>query len=543
MDDALLRKHGAAVAKSTGVVKGTVQKLDQKHLFIQEYHITEQEVVHECERFNIAVQQASVLLQEETDQLAKHQYASELVPILETHRMMLHDPELKRATITSIKHKQINAEWALKRCLKRIEQSFDQIADPYFRSRKADVEHVGKRIFDCLSGDEQPQQQSQSIMVAMDFSPADIVSMWRSGVLGFISIQGGINSHAMIVASGVGLPGLAGVKDLFDAVEDGQTLLLDAEQGVWILNPNQDDITQLSQLQNALAKQQQLLQYYACQPSISGAGQALPLMANIEFVEEVETANQHGVDGIGLFRTEFPFMQAETFPDENLQFEYYAQVVRGMQGKPVVFRLLDIGADKLIPIVVEGGFDGENPALGLRGVRLLLQYPELLKTQLRAIVKTADFSTISILIPMVSSVAEVVAVRTMLDAVKKELGVKKHIDLGCMIEVPAVVFIASELAKVSDFFSIGSNDLVQYSLAVDRTDDYVSYLYDVNHPAILQLIEMTVSAAANQNIPVAICGELAANPEWLNTFLRLGVTSLSMSPRHILPMRKQLHQL
>ncbi|MDX8386955.1 MAG: phosphoenolpyruvate--protein phosphotransferase [Ghiorsea sp.] len=540
----ILREQGSAVARSAGIVIGDIQKLEQKHQFVREYKVASEKVGAEFKRLDQAVEKASNELQQEIEALSGLQHASDLTPILEAHRMMLHDPELLAATKRLVQDELINAEWALKKCLKRIVETFEQMIDPYLSSRKDDVEHIGQRIMSCLSGEVVLGDVGQSIMVAMDFSPADIVSMWRSGAAGFVSIQGGVNSHAMIVARGVGLPGIAGAQDFFELAEDGAPLILDAEKGLWILNPAPDDFEHYERFQDLLDEEQILLQDYAGQPSISQDGYVMPLMANIEFVEEIAVAQQLGVDGVGLFRTEFLFMNTTVLPTEEEQYQYYKQVVEGMQGKPVTFRLLDMGADKLTNIErLSGVADAENPALGLRGVRLLLNNLEVLKIQLRAIVRTLPLAGISILVPMVSTTQEMVSVRELLGQVKTELGVKKHIPLGCMIEVPAAVFVANELALVSDFFSIGSNDLMQYSLAVDRTDDNVSYLYDVHHPAVVFLIEMAAKAAQNHQIPISICGELAANPMWLQKFLDLKITSLSMSARHVLPLRKQLHQM
>ena len=533
---------GTAVACSVGIVVGSVQKLDAKHLFIQEYKIHEDEVAAEVARFKVAIKQATLALEQEIQDLVDHHFADDLIPILQAHLMMLNDQELVGKTCALIEGKLINAEWALKKRLQRLTKTFEHIKDAYLRSRKEDIEHIGQRILSFLVGDETPLQQSESIMVAMDFSPSEIVTMWRAGVSGFVAVQGGKDSHAMIVARGVGLPGISGVQGLFDQIEDGDQLVLDAENGSWVLHPDEQELAHYAGLQKKLENEERQLQFYVNQNRVGEP--LMPLMANLEFFEEVEVANKYGVDGVGLFRTEFLFMQHKTLPSEAQQFEYYAQVVKGLKGKPVTFRLLDLGADKLAQSasLIEL-YEGENPSLGLRGVRLLLHKPDLLQKQLRAIVRTSEFAEISVLVPMVTSVEEMLAVRYHLDKVKKDLGIDCVIKLGCMIEVPAAVFIANDLAKVSDFFSIGSNDLAQYCLAVDRSDEHVSYLYDSSHPAVLKLISMAVDAAKLHAIPIAICGELASSPEWTETFLNLNVSYLSMSARKVLTIRKKLHHL
>jgi len=544
LSESLKSLRGSAVADSSGVVIGVVQKLNDKQQLIKEYKISSADVETELSRFKQAVALASASLQEEIKQLATHKHADDLSPILQVHRMMLHDPELVDRVLELIDTEHVNADWALKKCLTRIGKTFDAIEDVYLRSRKEDIEHVGQRIFKHLMGQEDLMLTSQSIVVAVDFSPSDIVSMWRAGVSGFVSVQGGADSHTMIVARGIGLPGLAGVQALFEHVEDGDAMIIDAEQGLWILNPKASDVDYYEQFQTSLAEEGKRLQHYASQRSESGSGYLMPLMANLEFVEEVEAAHKCGVDGVGLFRTEYLFMQADELPTEEEQYQYYAQVVQGIQAKPVTFRLLDIGADKLAYVEeLQSICDGDNPALGLRGIRLLLHKQSIFKAQLRAIVRVAKFAEVSILVPMVTTAAEMIEARQILALVQQELAMEKPIALGCMIEVPAAVFVATDLAKVSDFFSIGSNDLMQYGLAVDRTDEHVSYLYDVNHPAVLQMIQMIVDAAHQNNIPVALCGELAANPQWTQTFLDMKMTSLSMTSRHVLSIRKQLQAL
>jgi phosphotransferase system enzyme I (PtsI) len=540
-----VRRQGKALAKSSGLVLGRVQKLNQKHHFIQEYKVSSDAIDSEVERLSVGIAKAVKKLRQEINDLADVDASGELKLILETHDMMLQDPELMQQTTHLIQKECINAEWALKKSLSQITQVFEQVEDAYLRSRKADIEHIGERIFVQLAGINQQQQYEQAIMVAQDFSPMDIVDMWRAGVSGFVSIQGGENSHAMIVARGIGLPGIAGLpEDFFNWVEDGLSFILNAEEGRWVLHPNKQDIQQFEQEKQALQLKQKRLQDYVNKPSVSQDGYNMPLMANIEFIEEIDMAQQQGVDGIGLFRTEFLFMQNETLPSESVQQAYYQQVIQGMQGKPVTFRLLDVAIDKIkVMHGMNPVFEGENPALGLRGVRMLLQNKVILKDQLRAILRAAGDAEVFILVPMVTVASEMVDVRQVLNEVCRDIGFTGKVCLGCMIEVPAAALVADTLAQVSDFFSIGSNDLVQYSLAVDRTDEHVSYLYDAGHPAVIQLLQMTVSAAKKHHIPVSVCGELAANPAWLHTFLTMGITSLSMSARHVLQMREQLHHL
>ena len=537
-------KRGHAVAGSGGIVLGVAQKLDEKHQVIPEYHIDGSQKADEWHRFEQAVAQACDALKSEMQTLEHHQHADSILPILQTHLLLLQDPELHSRTRHLIQSQSINVEWALKQVLSDFIQAFAHMEDMYLQSRKADVEQVGQRILSALDASRVEINQSQSILIATDFSPSDVVSMWRSGVAGFVATQGGKDSHAMIVARGVGLTGLAGAQGLFEQVKDGDTLILDGEKNIWVLRPSAQEVADFEAQQQRLSQEQQALQAYAHQASISKDGYHLPLLANIEFVEEVDVANSYGIDGIGLFRTEFLFMQSDTLPTEDEQAAYYQAVAKRAQGKPITFRLLDVGADKLAHVqALFGAYDGENPALGLRGVRMLLHKPDILKAQLRAMLTCVAYAPVSVLVPMVIAADEMQAVRKYLDEAKKALRVKDDVALGCMIEVPAAALIAQDLAEVSDFFSIGSNDLVQYGLAVDRGDEHVGHLYDADHPAIRTLIRMAVDAASAKGIPVTVCGELAANTAWTQTFLDMGVSALSMTARHVLPVRKKLKQL
>jgi len=536
--------HGQAVAGSGGIVCGAIQKLDSQDQIIPEYGISKAQHTAEKKRFVDAITQASRHIQKEMDALREHPQAKVLLPILETHLMMLSDPELRESTQRYIEEKSINVEWALKRCMADFVQAFADMDDVYLKSRKADIEQVGKRILHELTDKTNIKGSVPAIIVAQDFSPSDIVSLWRMGAIGFVAAQGGKEGHALIVARGLGLTGLIGAQGLFAQASDGDELILDAEHLCWTLRPSQQERDDFKKKQAQLAAEQDALKAFAHTPSRSKDGYALPLLANIEFIEEIDIALEYGVDGIGLFRTEFLFMQSDTLPSEDEQTAYYQAIVQRVGNLPVTFRLLDVGADKLAYAqLLFDDYDGENPALGLRGVRMLLHKPKLLRTQLRAILRSSPSEQVSILVPMVTSVSEMQAVRTVVEEIQAELKINHAVSLGCMIEVPSAALIAHDLANVSDFFSIGSNDLVQYTLAVDRADEHVSYLYDANHPAVRQLIQMAVDAAQARHIPITICGELAADTTWTQTFLDMRISALSMTSRNILHVRKRLQEL
>jgi len=544
-----MRLEGAAIASSSGVVIGKVQKLVAGREAISERRLLVEELQEEQLRLASAVQSALQELDVEHAHLLALQH-QDLVLILEAHRMLLLDPELVDKALNLIADEKINAEWALRRQMDAIVAVFDCIEDDYLRSRKTDVEQVGQRIMCHLMGQvfspDSMQADDPTIIVADDLSPSNIVLLWRQGAAGIICEQGGMNAHAIIIARGIGLPALLGTNNLLKQAQDGDLLLLDAERESWILHPNANEVLQYKRFIAAMDVVRHDLKRFSKRVSESADGHRMNIMANLEFREEVGLAVEMGVEGVGLFRTEFIFMQDAVPPHETRQYEQYADILKGMKGSSVTFRLLDIGGDKPALFQQLSGYhyNGENPAMGLRGIRMLLQWPNVLKAQVRAILRASEYGCVEILVPMVTTCAEMIAVHEMVKKCCNELGIDKNtVPVGCMIEVPAAVMIADELAAVSDFFSIGTNDLIQYTLAADRADEDVCCIYSPEHPAILALIQKTVYAAHKADIPVTVCGELAANPEWTETFLNLGLHGLSMSLNSTLMIRKHLSKL
>lgn len=540
--------RGNAVASSGGIVMGRVQKLTTGRHPIPEQHLEQTDIAFELQRLDSALAEAMRELEEEREHLLTMK-TQEPMMILQAHGMMLQDPELIDQTRQLIEEKKINAEWALRQRLDTIEAVFDTIEDPYLRDKKSDVEQAGVRILRHLTGQslkfELPGDRESQVLISKEFTPRDIIMLWRLGIAGIIAEQGGLNAHSIIVARGIGMPALVGSDEILNKANDGDTIILDAEQGRWIINPSEDDQQEYRKFISALEIIRDDLGIFASKPSLSSKNEPLPIMANIEFGEELNQALQVGAEGIGLFRTEFAFLQNKEMPTASDLYRQYAHVVKGMNGMPVTFRLLDIGGDKptLYRQLAGYKYKGENPAMGLRGVRLLLYFPEMLKLQLTALIKAAEQGPINILVPMISTIEEMERVRELLEQCKTDLGVSDNINLGSMVEVPAAVMIADDLASVSDFFSIGTNDLIQYTLAADRGDEDASRFYTSMHPAIRRFIQCTVDAGKSANIPVSVCGELAADPEWTQIFLNMGMDSLSMSLHSILNIRKHLSRL
>lgn len=538
---------GFAAASSHGVVSGRIQKLDGWRIPIPEYEIQPEQVEQEILRLYDAVASAAQQMDDEMA-LVSQVETSEPLRILHVHRMLLLDQELLDKTSQIIRDRLINTEWALRRQLNHIEAMFERIEDTYLRERKKDIQQVGQRLFQQLLSQSNTADINTSkaqILMAHDFSPSEVVTLWQLGVTGLIAEQGGNNSHAIIVARGLGLPMLVGAGEVLDSVNDGDFVILDAENGCWTLNPSDADYAACADFVQNMNASRIKLHDFAHRPSLSHNGHAMPLMANLSLLEEVEAVHFSGAEGAGLFRTEFLYLQNQQPPDEQIQFQHYASVVQKMQGLPTTFRLLDIGGDKPALFQQLGGrhYGGENPAMSLRGVRMLLRWPEVMMAQIRALVKASELGPVQVLVPMVTMVEELEQVRDIFDLCQRELGISRPIPLGAMIEVPAAVMVADELGKVADFFSIGTNDLIQYTLATDRGDEEVVHLYQPEHPAVRKLIQYTVDAAKQANIPVAVCGELASDPAWTQTFLNMGMSSLSMSPQRILSLREHLSSL
>jgi len=543
-----LRREGAAFASSSGIVIGRVQRLTGRRQSIPERQLTAEMVEKEQLRLAEAVQAALQELDAEYIHLAKlHQQDSAL--ILEAHRMLLLDPELVHKAARLIAADCINAEWALRRQMDQIQRVFEHVEDEYLRSKKSDVEQVGSRIMGHLMGHVfEPNivtGDEPAIFIAEDFSPAEIVSLWRLGAGGIVCVQGGANAHSIIIARGVGLPALVGANSILDDVMDGDLLILDAERGCWTANPTVIELEQYQRFMAAMDIVRNDLRQFAGKESRSSNGYRMRIMANLEFQEELEATLELGPEGVGLFRTEFIFMQDSEPPSELRQYQQYAHVVDAMKGVPVTFRLLDIGGDKpaLFNQLSGHDYNGQNPAMGLRGVRMLLQWPDILKTQIRAILRASKHGEVKILVPMVTVCEEMQQVREIVAECCDELEMKNDIEIGSMIEVPGAALIADELAKVSDFFSIGTNDLIQYTLAADRGDEQMCNIYSDAHPAIFKLIRYAAQAAHKQNIQISVCGELAANPQWTEAFLNMGMHSLSMNPNSILMIRRHLSKL
>lgn len=535
---------------SRGMELGRARVLRPSHFEVGDTSIAPRRVPAEVKRFERAVADAQAEMEKVRATLSGS-LAAELGEILEAHAMLLQDPAFIDAVRERITSEQVGAHTALKRERDRLMGEFAAIDDPYLRGRSEDIDQVIGRVVNALYRDTRekidPATLAGEIIVTDQVSPADMAEWHEHGVLGIVTAGGSPLSHVAILARSLQIPMLCAVGDAPARVHDGDVLLLDAENGRLVVHPDSDDQAHCERWRREHARDLQRLARLRKAPTRTRDGTEVALWVNAERVEDVEAAYAAGAVGVGLYRTEFLFLQGTTLPDEDEQYEAYAAVVRAMRGRPVTIRTLDVGADKAdrsgLALARE-----DNPALGLRGVRLSLARPDVFITQLRAILRASAHGPIRVLVPMVTNAAEMKAVRKLFKPARKalesagyELG--ERVELGAMIEVPAAAIAIDSILAEAEFVSIGTNDLTQYLLATDRNNDSVSHLYDPAHPALAFLIERVVQAARVANRPLAICGEMAGDPVHIERLLHLGVRELSMHPGALLHARRRIAEI
>ena len=466
--------------------------------------------------------------------------------IFEVHQMMLEDGDYNESVENIVRSSQVNAEYAVASTGDTFSQMFAAMEDDYMRARAADVQDISERVIANLQGAAGSAEDSGEpmIVVAEDLAPSETVQMDKDKVLSFVTALGSLNSHTAILARTMGIPALVNTEIPLDDWMDGRLGIVDGAAGILYVDPEKDLLTRMKARRDEELEKRRLLQELKGKENITLDGRRIKLYANIGNIKDLAAALENDAEGVGLFRSEFIYLERDRFPTEEEQFGIYRAAAEGMAGKPVIIRTLDIGADKQ-----SSYFEldkEENPALGCRAIRLCLKRPEIFKTQLRALFRASAFGRLSIMYPMITGLGEIKRIKAIVEEVKTELSAQGiaygEPEQGIMIETPAAVMMSRELAQEVDFFSIGTNDLTQYTLAIDRQNPSLDEFYDPHHPAVLRMIEMVVKNAHEAGIWVGICGELGADRELTGEFLAMGVDELSVSPGSILPLRKTVRE-
>ena len=541
--------HGIPVSR--GIAIGRAHLLAPAALDVKPYLVAEEQVEAEVTRLQQALAAVHKELQTLWNELPKDA-PTELGAFIDVHALILSDPMISEAPLDIIRTRHYNAEWALLTQIDELSAQFDEIEDPYLRERKADIQQVAERVLKVLMGTEQmlpkaeggeDDVQPQMIIVAHDISPADMLQFRDRSFIGFVTDVGGQNSHTAIVARSLDIPAVVGMSGASTLIEQDDWLIIDGDAGVVIANPSALVLEQYRERQGAAARARKKLQKLKKTPAITKDGTEITLLANIELPDDCPAALEAGANGVGLFRSEFLFMGRNSkIPSEDEQFEQYKKAVVAMKGRPVTIRTLDIGADKPLDQSEQTAL---NPALGLRAIRYCLAEPQIFLTQLRAILRASAFGKVRILIPMLAHAFEIDQSLAMVAQAKAELreqNVKfdENVDVGAMIEIPAAALALPMFVKRMDFLSIGTNDLIQYTLAIDRVDYEVAHLYNPLHPAVLQLISMTIAAGHKAGIDVAVCGEMAGDVKLTRLLLGMGLREFSMHPAQLLSVKQEI---
>ena len=536
--------HGVGV--SGGIAIGYAHLIYHAVLEVPLYALSVEQVPNEIARFEAAI----AATRREMEALRVNIPAgspAEFDAFLDLHLLILADGTLSKAPTSLIKEQRINAEWALKQQMDALLAQFEQIEDDYLRERKADVVQVVERVLKELLGHpgsvSQPASTEVSrILVAHDLSPADMMLFKQQRFAAFITDVGGATSHTAIVARSLNIPSIVALHHARQLIRENELLIVDGRQGVVIINPDKQILAEYRLRQSQWEIEKQKLKRLKSTAATTLDGTAVELHANIELPQDIPQVKASGATGIGLFRSEFLFLNRDDLPDEEEQFAAYRKVAQDMKGLPVTIRTLDLGADKQLRFADRSG---DNPALGLRAIRLCLAEPQMFHTQLRAILRASNYGRIHLLIPMLCSLSELRQTLHLIGHAKQELAAEgvpfdTRIPVGGMIEIPAAALAVQAFVKHLDFLSIGTNDLIQYTLAIDRTDDTVAHLYDPLHPAVLQLIAITIAAADKAGIPVSVCGEMAGDASLTRLLLGFGLRRFSMHPAHLLTVKQQI---
>ena len=527
-----------------GVSIGKLMFYKRNEKVIKREHISDADA--EWKRFEAAKGQAVDQLKELYEK-ALEDVGEANAMIFEIHQMMLEDLDYLESIENIIRSQEVNAEYAVATTADNFAQMFASMDDAYMQGRAADVKDVSERVLDILCGVSAgvKEMTEPCIIAADDLAPSETVQLDKSKVLGFATMYGSANSHTAILAITMNIPAVIGLGEILSSQYDGKMAVIDGFTGILYVDPDEETLARMQEKRAKDLEQKELLNQLKGKENVTRSGQKINVYANIGNVSDLGAVLKNDAGGIGLFRSEFLYLENSTFPTEEQQFAVYKQVAESMAGKKVIIRTLDIGADKQVDYF---NLDKEeNPALGYRAIRICLTRPEIFKTQLRALYRAAVYGNLSIMFPMIISVSEVKKIKEIIAQVQAELkaeGIpyKEDVELGVMIETPAAVMISRELAKEVDFFSVGTNDLTQYTLAIDRQNQKLDTFYDPHHPAVLAMIKMAADNAHAEGKWIGICGELGADLELTEEFLKMGLDELSVSPALVLPLRKRIRE-
>ncbi|MDD5687853.1 MAG: phosphoenolpyruvate--protein phosphotransferase [Elusimicrobia bacterium] len=536
------------IPASSGIAIGKAFVIEDEDFYVIKRTISKEEVHGEVEKFKKAVEDAKNEL-EKTKNQAMKRLGKKYIKLFDAYLFIVEDPTLKNDVVSKITKKLINAEYALHEVIEENSQAFEKIEDEYFKERGKDVFNVGKKVMKHLIGIHRKTLTNiteGSIIFANNLTPTDTITMKDESVIGFATNIGGKTSHTAIMAQALGIPAVVGMRDITSHITHGDAVIVDGIEGVIIVKPDADTMNNYKRRQHLyLTEQQELIQFIDL-PAITMDGQKIVVASNIEIPDEIKSVIANGAEGIGLFRTEYLFLNRKEFPTEDEQFESYRSVVEKVFPNPVVIRTMDLGGDKLLPFFEMG--EERNPFMGLRAIRFCLKYPEIFKTQLRAILRASVFGNVNIMYPMISGIDELRAANVILNEVKQELKSKniqfdEDVEVGIMIEIPSAALTVDILAKESDFLSIGTNDLIQYTLAVDRVNEFVTHLYEPLHLSVLRLLKNIIDAGHKAGKWVSMCGEMAGDPSYAEILLGLGLEHFSVASSSVLRLKKEIRKI
>ncbi|MBI5242057.1 MAG: phosphoenolpyruvate--protein phosphotransferase [Elusimicrobia bacterium] len=538
------------VAASPGIAIGKAHTVEPEEIVVSRIEILPENVRQEIKRFKAALDATYRDLDQAESKVLK-MLGKEHAKLIDTHRLILSDPLITKDVARRIAEERVNAEFALSEALERINQAFEKIQDEFFRERRHDLFDVGKRLLSHLLKHEKKSladARAPAILVARNLLPSDTLNLKDSSVLGFVTDLGGKSSHTAILAQSMKIPAVVGLADASHRIKTGDELILDGDQGLIIIHPSPEAVAKYQKARLDSLKEDQALDELRGVPAVTADGHKLKMMVNLDTIEELKAVAGLKPDGIGLFRTEYLFLNRTAQPGEEEQAKAYSQAAKLFDPLPVVIRTADIGGDRVAHLGFETPKNEANPFLGLRGIRLFLRHSDLLKTQFRAIMRASLHGKVRVMLPMVCALRELQSARRVFTQAAQELlgeGVQlpKKIELGIMVEVPAAALMLDALLAEADFVSVGTNDLIQYVLAVDRVNEEVAHLYDPFHPAVLRLLREIVETVHRRGKTVSVCGEMASDPKAAPLLVGLGVDTLSVSSRMYLRIKQIVRRL